>query len=81
MSVQMTSPNNEISEGISNGAFAAFVAVGRAFGEDVPAWNGAQDGQKYTPEQLTKIADRVMQLAELTPILHDLAANGGCKIS
>ncbi len=71
----------EVCEAIANGTWAAFVAVARAFGEDVPAWNGCHDGQRWTPEQLRRIAARTRELYAMVEIIEDLAANGGARIS
>lgn len=81
MSVLLKSPNGEIEEGICNGSWAAAVACARAYGENVPPWNGCHDGQVYTPDHLKIIATRAKQLAHLTELFEDLAANGGTTIN
>jgi hypothetical protein len=81
MSVNLTSKDGKIDEGISNGCFAAMVALARAYGEDVPAWDGTHDGHEYNPEHLRLIARRIRQLNQLTEILDDLAEHGGVIIS
>lgn len=71
-----------MEEGICNQSWAALVTTGRAYeGDKIPAWDGSHDDHEWTPEQLTLIANRVEQIAELVPILRDLAANGGVRIS
>ena len=82
MSVNLDSINGEVGESVCNGSWMAIVRLARAYeGEKVPDWNGCHDGQVWTPEQLTLMADRLQQSADLIPILRDLAANGGVQIS
>lgn len=81
MSVQLTSKDGTIGESISNGSFAALVAMARAFGEDVPEWNGCHDGQEYTAAHLNLILARLIQLEDLKEILVDLSRGGGAVIS
>lgn len=82
MSVQLTSLNEKVDENICNGSWAAIVALARAYeGDKIPKWNGCHDGQVWTPEQLTLMADRLHQAAQLEEIIRDLAANGGVQIS
>lgn len=84
MSVRLDSIDSTpaVSEEVSNGTWAAIVANARAYEpEKVPAWNGCHDGQEWTPEQLTVMADRLEQSAKIIPILRELAENGGVKIS
>lgn len=82
MSVRLESKNGKVLTETSNGQWAACVALARAFGEDVPAWNGCHDGQVYTPEHLRKIAARIKQLQafEFPDTLVELADNGGTTI-
>jgi hypothetical protein len=81
MSVELTSKNERVEEGISNGGWAAILAHTRAFDKSVPDWNGCHDGQEWTPEQLNVMADRLEQSAKWIPILRELAADGGVTIS
>lgn len=82
MSVNLNSKNGGIEENICNGSWKAIVCLARAYeGENIPDWNGCHDGQEWTPEQLTLMADRLQQAADLIPILRDLAKDGGVKIS
>lgn len=72
----------EVSENVSNGHFRALVGVGALFGESVPEWDGFHDTETvWTPEQLLILADRVQQIAESVPLLHELAQHGGMTIS
>ena len=81
MSVELTSKNGKICEGISNGGWAAIVAHSRAFEQSIPAWNGCHDGQVWTPEHLKLMADRLEQSVKWIPILRELAEDGGVQIS
>jgi hypothetical protein len=72
----------EVSESVPNGTWAAVVACARCYEPDkVPGWNGCHDGQVWTPEQLTIMADRLEQTASVIPILRALAEADGVKIS
>ena len=82
MSVRLSSKDGKIEEGISNGGWRAIVQHARAFAcEKIPDWNGCHDGQEWTPEQLTIMADRLEQSASRIALLRELAAAGGVKIS
>lgn len=82
MSVRLQSLNGEIDESVCNGSWAAIVALARAYeGETIPKWNGCHDGQKWTPEHLNVMAERLKQTAKLQEIIQDLANNGGVEIS
>lgn len=81
MSVELTGKNGQAEAGLSNGHFAAAIAMARAFGEDVPAWNGYHDGQFYTAEHLIRIANRAKQMGEYAYVFEDLASDGGATIS
>lgn len=71
-----------VSESVTNATWAAVVGVARCFEPDkVAAWNGCHDGQEWTPEELTIMADRLEQAASVIPILRALAENGGVRIS
>lgn len=82
MSVQLTSKNGQVENNICNGSWAALIALARAYeGDKIPNWNGCHDGYEWTPEQLTLIADRLHQTAELEEMIREMAANGGVKIT
>ena len=81
MSVSLTSLNGKVGENVSNGSWAAIVAVARIMGEDVSEWNGCHDGQIWYPKELLLMAGRIKQIAELVPILEELARNEGVTIS
>lgn len=72
-------PKTRNSVNICNGHWAALVEMARAFGEDVD-WNYCHDGQRYTPAQLLKIAERLDQIKEDGKWLRWLAANGGARL-
>jgi hypothetical protein len=81
MSVNLNSHDGEVSENVSNGSWAAIVALARAFGDQIPGWNGCHDCQVWTPDQLRIMSQRLRQTAELEPILNELAEHGGVWIS
>lgn len=81
MTVEINFKDGSGYESFSNGEFAAMVIVARAFGENVPAWNGCHDGQEWTPEHLKLIAARIRQMYKHVEILEDAAAHGGITIS
>ena len=80
MSVSLVSKNGEVDVNVSNGSWAAVVALARAFGSDA-CWNGNHDPHFYTPEQLNTIADRLESSAQLVEAIRDLAKNGGAHLS
>jgi len=82
MSVCLTSLNGKVADGISNATWLAIVRHARVYeGDKIPDWNGCHDGQEWTPEQLTLMANRLSQTSSLIGILRELANNGGVKIS
>lgn len=83
MSVELEAKDGSFGEGISNGGWAAIVRHARAFEPNkVHDWNGCHDGdQEWTPAELTIMADRLEQSSTWIPILRELAAGGGVKIS
>jgi hypothetical protein len=81
MSVELTSKNGNVCEGISNGGWQAIIVHARAFNDEVPAWNGCHDGQEWTTAHLKLMADRLEQSAKFIPILRELADDGGVTIS
>lgn len=82
MSVNLDSMDGRVEDCVPNRMWAAIVGVGRCYEPDkVPGWDGCHDGQEWTPEQLTIMADRLEQTAAKIPILRALANDGGVKIS
>ncbi|HYG36367.1 MAG TPA: hypothetical protein VEC99_16355 [Clostridia bacterium] len=81
MSVNLNSKDDSWSENISNGSWQAVVACARAYDNRIPAWNGCHDGQEWSPEHLTIMADRLERTAEMVPMLRELAQRGGVSIS
>jgi len=84
MSVSLTPLKKEKRDNsavdLSNGHWAALVAMARAFDIDV-SWNGCHDGQRHTPVQLIAMAERVEQIKDDAEWLRWLASNGGAKLS
>jgi predicted alpha/beta-fold hydrolase len=81
MSVELTSRNQNVVEGISNGGWKAIVCHARVFHEEIPDWNGYHDGQSWSSEDLNKIADSLEQSAKWIPILREMANDGGVSLS
>lgn len=82
MSVSLDSKNGNVGQSVSNGSWAAIIALARSYDPKTCSdWNGCHDGQEWTPSELTAMADRLESTARLVPILRDLAADGGVTIS
>lgn len=80
MSVTLTAVSwGEIQ--ISNGEWAALCAMAQAFGIEGAQWNGNHDGTFYSPETLTKMADRAKQIGEAEGYLREASKNGGVTLS
>ena len=82
MSVNLDSIESAVSESVTNGTWMAIIAVARTFEPSkVSSWNGCHDGQVWTPEELTIMANRLEEVASVLPILRELSKHGGVKIS
>lgn len=81
MSVTLTSKDNSYSNNISNGTWAAIVALARAYDPSIPAWIGSHDEWEWTPQHLTVMADRLEQTAKQIYTLRELATRGGVIIT
>ena len=81
MSVQLTTVDGEIEDGMANGTWRALTAAAAAYCEGVDPWNGCHDPQYYSAEQLRTIATRARQCAEFADLLDEMAAHGGARLS
>lgn len=82
MSVRLESPAGENFGEVCNATWAAIIALARAYEPDeVAAWNGCHDGQRWSSEELRIMSARLAQTAMHVKLLADLARAGGVTIS